>query len=76
MRTASGPADATWPDAAAAALGPLGLPAGAADATVRLYLLELCRRYLLAAQEPIGGPLRADTERLLALLHTDLGRIS
>ncbi|NVI90339.1 hypothetical protein HUX53_24380 [Actinomadura sp. BRA 177] len=76
MRTASGPPYAAWPDGAAATLEPLGLTGAAADATVRLYLLELCRRYLLAAQEPIGGPLRADTERLLALLHTDLGRIS
>ncbi|MFA1545206.1 hypothetical protein [Actinomadura chokoriensis] len=76
MRTASGPPYATWPDAAAAVLAPLGLPAATADATVRLYLLELCRRYLLAAQEPIGGPLRADAERLLSLLHADLGRLS
>ncbi|WP_141578275.1 hypothetical protein [Actinomadura sp. WMMA1423] len=71
MRTASEPPYATWPDGAAALLGPLGLTGPAAEATVRLYLLELCRRYLLAAQEPIGGPLRADTERLLALLHAD-----
>ena len=70
MRTASGPPYAAWPDGAAALLEPLGLTGPAAAATVRLYLLELCRRYLLAAQEPIGGPLRADTERLLALLHT------
>ncbi|MFA1541189.1 hypothetical protein [Actinomadura monticuli] len=76
MRTASGPAYAAWPDGTAAALEPLGMPAGAAEATVRLYLLELCRRYLLAAQEPIGGPLRADAERLLSLLHDDLGRLS
>ncbi|MEU5991847.1 hypothetical protein ABZ806_22975 [Spirillospora sp. NPDC047418] len=76
MRTASGPPYAAWPDGAAAALGPLGLTGVAAGATVRLYLLELCRRYLLAAQEPIGGPLRADADRLLDLLHTDLGRIS
>lgn len=76
MRTASGPPYAAWPDGAAAALEPLGPAGAAADATVRLYLLELCRRYLLAAQEPIGGPLRADAERLLTLLHTDLGRIS
>ncbi|NDU74644.1 hypothetical protein GWI34_18715 [Actinomadura sp. DSM 109109] len=76
MRTASGPPYATWPHTAAAHLGPLGLDGRLAEATVRLYLLELCRRYLLAAQEPIGGPLRADTERLLTLLHTnppDLG---
>ncbi|NKZ08814.1 hypothetical protein HGB48_34500 [Actinomadura latina] len=76
MRAASGPPYATWPDGAAAMLEPLGPAGAAADATVRLYLLELCRRYLLAAQEPIGGPLRTDAERLLALLHTDLGRIS
>ncbi|WP_067806747.1 hypothetical protein [Actinomadura formosensis] len=76
MRTASGPPYAAWPDGAAAALEPLGPAGAAADATVRLYLLELCRRYLLAAQEPIGEPLRADAERLLTLLHTDLGRIS
>ncbi|TYB46494.1 hypothetical protein [Actinomadura chibensis] len=77
MRTAAGPPYATWPDGAAAVLEPLGLTGAAADATVRLYLLELCRRYLLAAQEPIGEPLRADAERLLALLHstaTDPGR--
>ncbi|MEU8798004.1 hypothetical protein [Spirillospora sp. NPDC048819] len=72
MRTASGPPYATWPDAAPAVLEPLGLTGAAADATVRLYLLELCRRYLLAAQEPIGEPLRADTERLLDLLHSAL----
>ncbi|MEV4006838.1 hypothetical protein [Actinomadura sp. NPDC049753] len=71
MRTASGPPYATWPDGAGALLEPLGPTGPAAEATVRLYLLELCRRYLLAAQEPIGGPLRADTERLLALLHTN-----
>ncbi|RKS72069.1 hypothetical protein BZB76_4882 [Actinomadura pelletieri DSM 43383] len=71
MRTASGPPYATWPDGAAAVLEPLGLTGEAAAATVRLYLLELCRRYLLAAQEPIGGPLRPDAERLLGLLHTD-----
>lgn len=76
MRTAPGPPYAAWPDGAAAALAPLGLSGAAAEATVRLYLLELCRRYLLAAQEPIGGPLRADAERLLSLLHTDLRRIS
>ncbi|MES9608699.1 hypothetical protein [Actinomadura sp. NPDC000929] len=70
MRTASGPPYAAWPDGAAALLEPLGPTGPAAEATVRLYLLELCRRYLLAAQEPIGGPLRADTERLLTLLHT------
>lgn len=76
MRAASDPPYATWPDGAAAVLGPLGLTGAAADATARLYLLELCRRYLLAAQEPIGGPLRADADRLLDLLYTDLGRIS
>ncbi|TDC93361.1 hypothetical protein E1285_10250 [Actinomadura sp. 7K507] len=70
MRTASGPPYAAWPDAASRTLEPLGLTGAAADATVRLYLLELCRRYLLAAQEPIGGPLRADTERLLDLLRS------
>ncbi|GAA0572221.1 hypothetical protein [Actinomadura livida] len=70
MRTASGPPYATWPDTAPTALEPLGLTGAAAQATVRLYLLELCRRYLLAAQEPIGGPLRADTERLLELLRS------
>jgi hypothetical protein len=79
MRTASGPPYATWPDTAAATLEPLGPTGAAAQATVRLYLLELCRRYLLAAQEPIGGPLRADAERLLELLRshpprTDSGR--
>ena len=79
MRAASGPPHATWPATAAAILEPLGPTGAAAEATVRLYLLELCRRYLLAAQEPIGGPLRADAERLLDLLYsnppqTDSGR--
>ncbi|WP_051712148.1 hypothetical protein [Spirillospora albida] len=69
LRTAPGPPYATWPDGAAALLAPIGLTGAAASATVRLYLLELCRRYLLAAQEPIGGPLRADADRLLGLLH-------
>src|SRR5690606_8446290 len=79
MRAASGPPYASWPSAAVAVLEPFGLRGAVAEATVRLYLLELCRRYLLAAQEPIGGPLRADAERLLGLLcshppHTETGR--
>ncbi|MFC0036741.1 phosphotransferase [Actinomadura rayongensis] len=76
MRVQPGPAYAAWPDGADAALAPVGLTGADADATVHLYLLELCRRYLLAAQEPIGEPLRADADRLLHLLHAGPGRTS
>ncbi|WP_067822309.1 hypothetical protein [Actinomadura kijaniata] len=62
------------PREAAPALDPLGLTAPAAAATAELYFLELCARYLLAAQEPIGGPLRDTAADLLDLLHTEAGR--
>lgn len=58
----------TWPAGAVACLAPLGLTGRTALATLELYLLELCRRYQLAAQEPIGDPLRPTADRLLDLL--------
>ncbi|SEG46808.1 Phosphotransferase enzyme family protein [Thermomonospora echinospora] len=65
-----------WPDGAPALLEPLGasVSGGAGRATVELYYLELCARYLLAAQEPIGDPLREQSRRLLDLLHDHAGR--
>ncbi|MGI5167249.1 hypothetical protein ACQEU3_23160 [Spirillospora sp. CA-253888] len=75
MRTAPGPAYSAWPAGAPALLEPLGVTGAAAQATLRLYLLELGRRYLIAAQGPIGEPLRPQADRLLDLLHADLGRI-
>ena len=50
-----------WPDPEI--LAPLGLTGRAAAITVELYLLELTRRYLLAAQGPLGEPLREQAAR-------------
>lgn len=52
----------------AALLRPLQAPGRTAAITVELYLLELARRYLLAAQGPLGEPLREQAARLLDLL--------
>lgn len=62
----------TWPDPAI--LAPLGLGGRSAAVTVELYLLELARRYLTAAQGPQGEPLRAQAAHLLDLLHANAGR--
>jgi hypothetical protein len=50
---------------AAANLARVGVPAELAGATCTLYLLELCSRFLLAAQEETGEPLRARARWLL-----------
>ncbi|GAA2604917.1 phosphotransferase [Actinomadura fulvescens] len=50
-------------------LAPLELPRTITTAVTELYFVELCVRYLLAAQEPIGEPLRAHAGQLLNLLH-------
>jgi hypothetical protein len=59
---------------AAADLARVGVPAELADATVTLYLLEVCSRFLLAAQEETGEPLRGRARWLLdhlALMHRE-----
>jgi hypothetical protein len=43
----------------------VGVPGELASATLTLYLLELCSRFLLAAQEKTGEPLRARARWLL-----------
>jgi hypothetical protein len=62
----------TWPDASA--LEPLRPPGRTAAITVELYVLELARRYLLAAQGPLGAPLRGPAANLLDLLDAHAGR--
>jgi hypothetical protein len=78
LRRTDGEPYSSWPPGAvrtaARALTGFGVTGRAAQATLELYLLELCCRYLLAAQGPIGGPLRAQADRLLALLHANAGK--
>jgi len=56
---------------AAADLAEVGVPAGLAGATTTLYLLELCSRFLLAAQVETGEPLRERARWLLDFLATE-----
>ena len=49
----------------------VGVPAELAGPTVTLYLLELCSRFLLDAQEETGEPLRARARWLLDFLASD-----
>ncbi len=53
------------PDHAAGDLARLGVPADRAAATVTLYLVELCARFLLASRGEAGEPLRARAHWLL-----------
>jgi hypothetical protein len=62
----------TWPDPAL--LAPYGLSGRTAAITVELYLLELARRYLYAAQGELGEPLRPQAAHLLDLLDEHAGR--
>jgi hypothetical protein len=62
----------TWPDPAI--LGPLGQEGRTAAITTELYVLELTRRYLRAAQGDLGGPLRPQAAKLLDLLYANAGR--
>jgi hypothetical protein len=55
---------------AEAELAKVGVPAGSATATTTLYLLELCIRFLLAAQLDTGEPLRERASWLLDHLVT------
>lgn len=64
-----------WRAGARGTLEPLGLAGRPARATVAAYLLELCCRYLLAAQEPAGEPLRARAQWLLGFLHETSGSL-
>jgi hypothetical protein len=62
----------TWPDPRI--LASFGLTGRTAAITVELYLLELARRYLCAAQGELGEPLRPQAANLLGLLHANAGR--
>ena len=61
-----------WPSPAI--LVPYALTGRAAAVTVELYVLELARRYLLAAQGELGEPLRPRAAKVLDLLHANAGR--
>ncbi|MDN3352511.1 hypothetical protein [Actinomadura sp. DC4] len=61
-----------WPDAGL--LAPLGQRGRTAAITTELYVLELTRRYLRAAQGDLGEPLRAQAAALLDLLYANAGR--
>ncbi|MCU1616355.1 MAG: hypothetical protein JWO98_3895 [Frankiales bacterium] len=76
MRSAAVEPYTEWPAGAAASLAELGITGAGAEATVELYFLELCRRYELAAQGPIGAPLRPQADRLLTLLENNAGRVT
>jgi len=62
----------SWPDPAI--LAPLGQRGSAAAVTTELYVLELTRRYLYAAQGELGEPLRPQAAQLLDLLYANAGR--
>jgi hypothetical protein len=61
-----------WPDPAI--LAPLAQPKRTAAITTELYVLELARRYLCAAQGDLGEPLRPQAAALLDLLYANAGR--
>jgi hypothetical protein len=61
-----------WPDSAI--LAPLGQRGRTAAVTAELYVLELTRRYLYAAQGDLGEPLRPQAAGLLDLLYANAGR--
>jgi hypothetical protein len=62
----------SWPDPAI--LAPLGQRGRTAAVTTELYVLELTRRYLYAAQGDLGEPLRPQAAQLLDLLYANAGR--
>lgn len=62
----------TWPGPAV--LAPYGLTGRPAAITVELYVLELARRYLVAAQGELGEPLRPQAAKVLDLLYANAGR--
>lgn len=64
-----------WTAGAADALVQLGVSGPAARVTTALYLLELCRRYLLAAQGSAGTPLRPQATSLLRDIHDHAERL-
>ncbi len=57
-------------------LAPLGVPAADAEPVFLMYLLDLCRRYLLAAEPDVGRPLRPKADGLLRYLSTVAGKTS
>ncbi len=71
-RLQTGGGYSAWPDAAI--LAPLGQEGRIAAITVELYVLELTRRYLCAAQGELGEPLRPQAAALLDLLYANAGR--
>lgn len=62
----------TWPSPAI--LAPYALTGRTAAITVELYVLELTRRYLVAAQDELGEPLRPQAAKVLDLLYANAGR--
>lgn len=64
-----------WVTGATNVLQPFGITGREARATVTLYLVELCCRYLLAAQDPIGEPLRPRARWLLEFLCERVDRL-
>lgn len=68
-----GPDLRDWRSGAGEVLATVGVGQPAVEATTELYLLELCCRYLVAGQSPIGEPLRAHAVWLLESLHTGVG---
>ncbi|MBC6459065.1 phosphotransferase [Actinomadura sp. HBU206391] len=76
MRSAGEQPYTSWPAGSVRTLTEVGVTGRDAAATLELYFVELCCRYLLAAQGPIGAPLRTQAERLLTLLQMNAGRSS
>lgn len=71
-RSQTGGGYGTWPDPAI--LAPLDQDGRTAAVTTELYVLELTRRYLCAAQGELGEPLRPQAAALLDLLYANAGR--
>jgi hypothetical protein len=71
-RLQTGDGYGAWPDPAI--LAPLGQEGRTAAITTELYVLELTRRYLVAAQGDLGEPLRPQAAALLDLLYANAGR--
>lgn len=63
-----------WSRDAAGTLEPLGVTGRAARATVSAYLVELCCRYLAAAEGSIGDPVRPRARWLLDFTYGELRR--
>lgn len=69
------PSFSSWTAGTQRALAPFGVSGRAARATTALYLLDLCCRYLLAAQGTTGAPLRPRATWLLGAVHDQADRL-